>query len=331
MEKPRSKGSLWEMLRFLSEHSKGLKIAHLATLIGVSRVHIYKLRDRANQAGFEVEDHFTNPEVSKGWLRLKHPQSFSDIPITHEDLESLLTAVARMEPLTHTARFALNKLVQWKQSMRLSETPVVYYPLLDSYPQGLFDRVAKAIRTRRVVRVWYQNAKGQQKEYLFDPYVMVAWEPHFYLVGANHNSRSAGHDPITTLRLDQIQQLRLETQYFGKPAFDVKAYCQNQFGPFAGTGQPVRVRVHFAPEKAQFIKRTQRHPSQVVLDQDDGSVIWQIQCALSDDLVHFVSSYGPYARVLEPLALRERVLEWARGVINAHNHSPAQHALKGVE
>jgi len=42
---------------------------------------------------------------------------------------------------------------------------------------------------------------------------------------------------------------------------------------------------------------------------------------ISEDLVHFIVGYGPHARVLEPDGLRERVLEWARGVIESHTVS----------
>lgn len=80
----------------------------------------------------------------------------------------------------------------------------------------------------------------------------------------------------------------------------------------------MRVRVRFSPEKAGFIRRTRRHPTQQVEDLPDGSVIWQVRVPLSEDLVHFVIGYGPHALVLEPPELRERVVAWARGILEVY-------------
>jgi predicted DNA-binding transcriptional regulator YafY len=149
-------------------------------------------------------------------------------------------------------------------------------------------------------------------------------------VGANHNSREAGHDPIKDLRLDQVLELKLTTERFKKPVFDVRAYVQSRFRAFAGEGEPVRVRVWFSPEKAGYIRRTQRHPTQLVEDLPDGSVIWQVEVPLSEDLVHFIVGYGPHAKVLEPQELRRRVVAWAQGAVEANAEEKVPLSQKGV-
>ncbi len=80
----------------------------------------------------------------------------------------------------------------------------------------------------------------------------------------------------------------------------------------------MRVRVRFSPEKAGFIRRTRRHPTQVVEDLPDGSVVWQVEVPLSEDLVHLIAGYGPHAAVLEPEELRRRVVAWAKGAVAAN-------------
>jgi predicted DNA-binding transcriptional regulator YafY len=48
-------------------------------------------------------------------------------------------------------------------------------------------------------------------------------------------------------------------------------------------------------------------------------VVWAIQAPLSDDLVYWIVSYGPHAKVLQPKELRVRVLEWAKGAVDANS------------
>ena len=111
----------------------------------------------------------------------------------------------------------------------------------------------------------------------------------------------------------------------------MRAYAQRRFRAFAGEGAPVRVRVRFSPEKAGFIRRTRRHPTQVVEDLPDGSVVWQVEVPLSEDLVHFIVGYGPHATVLEPEELRRRVVAWAKGAVAANEGVLSPEGVTGLD
>ncbi|RIH88970.1 helix-turn-helix transcriptional regulator [Calidithermus roseus] len=314
-----------DFIQLLLGHPRGLSVQQIATRLGVARQSVYRLREKAQALGVWARTHEDDPEVPTGWMRLEDPKRVEmTFRLTQEEAEALKAAVARVESLTPLARQALQRLGRGEFSRVQKEEPVFYTPLADEYPEGLFERVTRAIRERRVCEVTYKNARGQVRTYRFDPYALIARDPHLYLVGANHNSRKAGHDPIKDLRLDQVQDLKLTRERFPKPAFDVRAYVQGRFRAFGGEGKPVCVRVRFSPEKAGFIRRTRRHPTQVVEGLEDGSVIWQVEVPLSEDLVHFIVGYGPHAAVLEPEELKLKVVEWARGAVEANL------SLKGV-
>lgn len=310
-----------DFISLLLERPSGLPWKDIAAHLKVKRQTVYRLREKAQSLGVWVLTHQDDPSVPPGWFRLENPKEVELLfRLTREEVEALKAAVTRVEHLTPLAKKALIKLGRGEVRAQ-AEEPVVYTPLTDEYPEGLFDRVVQAIRARRTCEVTYRNAKGEEKTYLFDPYALIARDPHLYLVGANHNSRKAGFDPIKELRLDQILDLKLTTARFQKPHFDVKAYAQSRFRAFSGEGAAVRVRVRFSPEKAGYIRRTKRHPTQTVEELSDGSVIWQVEVPLSEDLVHFIVGYGPHARVLEPEALRQRVVAWAKGAVEV-NASP---------
>lgn len=308
-----------EFIQILRENPGGVHWKEIARRLNVTRQTVYRLREKAQSLGIWVENH-------KGYFRLEEGEL--TFRLTREEVEALRAAVARVDHLTPLAQRALERLAQG-QAPR-GEKPLIYTPLVDEYPKGLFERAARAIRERRTCRVTYRNARGQVKTYLFDPYVFIARDPHLYLVGANHNSRRAGHNPILDLRLDQILELTLTQDRFPDPRFDVAAYAQSRFRAFAGEGEAQRVRVRFSPEKAGYIRRTRRHPTQRVEDLGDGSVIWEVRVPLSEDLVHFIASYGPHAQVLEPEALRERVVAWARGSLLANGALEAPLSPEGA-
>lgn len=306
-----------ELGQLLLDYPGGLHVRDIAQRLGVNVRSVYRLRDSFRSVhGIWLEEHAHNPEVPRGYLRLPKQGLKVQVGLTQDELEAIRTALARVRHLTPLAQQAAAKLAKGHPAaMALDEESVVYSALADFYPQGLYERVVQAIRLRQVTELTYRNAKNQVKSYRFDPYALVARDPHLYLVGANHNSRAAGHDPIKELRLDQVQEFKITCEHFTRPPFDVQEYARSRFGAFAAEGEAVRVRVWFSPEKAGFVQRSLRHPSQVVHEQLDGSAVWEVTVPLSEDLVHFVVGYGPHARVLEPKELREQVVEWARGTL----------------
>lgn len=225
-----------DFIRLLTDHPQGLSVQEIAGRLGIARQSVYRLRDKVQSLGLWVVTNSENPQIPRGWMRLEGDEGTQvTIRLSWAELEALRVALERVEPLTPLARRALDRLVPKATDMPTAE-PVLYSPMTDPYPEGLFQKVVKAIRHRRVCEVTYRNAKGEVKTYLFDPYVVVVRDPHLYLVGANHNSRAHGHDPIKELRLDQIVSLKLTPQRFPKPDFDVEAYVRGRFRAFAGDG-----------------------------------------------------------------------------------------------
>lgn len=310
-----------DFIALLREHPQGLPVQEIAHYLGIARQSVYRLRDRVHEVyGIWLEEHDSHPEVARGWLRLPKKGLDVQVSLIQDELEALLLAVKRLRHLTPLAQQALQKLAAGQPLAKaLNTEPILYSPLADEYPEGLFGRVAQAIRERQVAEVTYKNAKGQTKTYRFDAYTLIARDPHLYLVGANHNSRRFGHDPVKDLRLDQVLEFKLTPDHFAKSEFDVRTYAASRFRAFAGEGKPVCVRVQFSPEKAQFIRRTRRHPTQEVKDREEGGVVWEVEVPISEDLVHWIVSYGPHARVLEPEELRRRVVEWARGAVEVND------------
>lgn len=318
------KDCLPDFLQHLRAHPGGLAVGRIARDLGISRQHVYRLRDRVREIyGIWVDNASSDPLVPRGYLRIQSGGTASvAVTLSSEEAGALLTAATRIENLTPLARRALRRIVQGTPVASEAERePVVYSPLADDYPPGLYEKVAEAIRVRRTARITYRNARGEEKTYRFDPYILIARDPHLYLVGANHNSRAAGHDPVHELRLDQIVGFRLLRDRFPRPHFDVRAYCRGRFRWFPGEGMPVRVRVRFSPQKAGFIRRMRHHPTQTLTEEPDGSVVWEVRVPLCEDLVHWIVSYGPHATVIEPEELRRRVVEWAQGAAEA-NLSP---------
>ena len=318
-EKDNSVLRLIEFIEYLREHPQEHKISALAEHFNVKRNQIYRWMKYAfDRYGIPIDQ---APFTSRGSIKLgEGNHEVKRTQLDRFEVEALLAAASRIEALTPFAKEALLKL---EDSGRISDDhldiPILYTPLVDEYPEEFFERVVSAIRNYRVAALSYRNAKGQQKTYKFNSYALIVSEQHIHLVGVSHNSLKAGYDTIIRLRLDQIDKFILQRETFKKPKFDVKAYASKEFGPFSGEGESQSIKVQFSKEKAKYIERTKRHHNQKVSIQDDGTALWQITAPLSQDLVFWITSYGPHAKVIEPLELKEQVKAWAKGSLDANS------------
>ncbi len=310
---------LVEFVDYLREHPEQHKVAALAGHFGVDRNQIYRWAKYAyDRYGIPID---LPPLVERGCVKLgEGDHALKRVTLDRIEVEALLAAAVRIEALTPYARQALDKL---EDARRLPEDtlqdPVLYSPLMDEYAPELFERVVKAVRDYRVAQVSYTNARGERKTYLFNSYALIADGQHLYLVGIAHSSLEAGYDTVIPLRLDQIEHFVLQQGSFKKPSFDAKTYALREFGPFKAEGEVLSIKVRFSAEKARYIERTRRHESQRCVKHADGTLLWSISAPLNDALVYWITSYGPHATVLEPEELREQVLEWAQGSVNANS------------
>ena len=304
---------LSEFIGLLWDHSGGLSVREIAERLGVARTSVYRLRDQAAELRLNVEDNHTNPEVPLGTMRLSEAaRRLVGAPSPNGvELAALLSAIERAGPLREPARAALVKL-----QGREPEALPIYSPLIDDYDPELVERLVHAIQERRVLQLSYKNSQEVVQSYPFWGYALIARDPHLYLAG-----RLPEESQILELRVDQIQECKLLPEYFKKPDFNVVTYCQSKFRVFGGEGETCLVRIRFSAAKAGFARRTRRHASQSVEELADGSLIYQLQVPISEDLVHWIVGWGPHAEVLEPIELRQRVAQWARGCADANREA----------
>jgi predicted DNA-binding transcriptional regulator YafY len=314
-----------ELLDHLSKHPGLHKIADLVERYKVPRQTIHRWCDYLEERySVSIDKSNENVDVPRGHIKLNDnsPQVLN-ISLNSVELDALMMAAERIKPLTPLVKQAIRKLSQAKRLKNYKEeSSILHTPLYDEYatdPSEIFERVIKAIREQQIAELNYTNAKAETKAYKFNSYALLPHERHLHLVGVSHSSLEAGFETVIRLRLDQITEFKLTREHFEAPNFNVVEYAARGFGASSGDGKPQTIRVQFSAEKAQYVRRTKRHESQEVeTDKKDGSVVWQIHAPISEDLVHWVVSYGPHAKVLAPKELKTRVLEWAKGFIHAN-------------
>ena len=112
------------------------------------------------------------------------------------------------------------------------------------------------------------------------------------------------------------EAVRLDDEYSGKPV-DPNSFFENAFGVFQG-GEPEKIKLVFTPAIAEFIRERRWHGSQKVVRAEDGSVELTLHVAVTVELVNWVLGFGANVRVVQPLGLKEKILDAAVNVVKMY-------------
>jgi predicted DNA-binding transcriptional regulator YafY len=161
-----------------------------------------------------------------------------------------------------------------------------------------------AIRNRQQVWMRYFTAgRGELTERTVLPYHLHNFQGDWFLIA--YDTLRADYRIFLIGRIEKWQVLR-ET-FERDEDFSPADWIGNAFQVHGGD-EVVDVSIWFSPEKAQFIRERQWHPSQHIEEREDESLVLHLQTAGLVEIKHWVLQFGRGAEVLAPASLRETCL-----------------------
>ncbi|WP_352425675.1 helix-turn-helix transcriptional regulator [Aminomonas paucivorans] len=206
------------------------------------------------------------------------------------------------------------------QGERLGRCAVVAQPVSALDP-GVFEALLGAIANRQRVRFRYRSPYGDKafREQHADPWGVFFRAHAWYLWG-----RTVAHGNESTWRVGRIRSLvPLGGEDYVPPPGDecLASLAASAWYAAPGEGRhPVSVRIR--PPLASVVSETRWHPSQVLVQQDDGAVVLAARVPDLDEVARWVLASAPCAEVLEPSALADRVRELALEVAGIPEPAP---------
>jgi proteasome accessory factor B len=104
--------------------------------------------------------------------------------------------------------------------------------------------------------------------------------------------------------------------------FDLAKHLSGSFGVFHSDGD-VTVKVRFAQPVARYVHESHWHASQKLSKQRDGSVLAEFRLSTTEEIKHWIMSFGRHAVVLEPADLRKAIAEEAQITLQNHSRNAA--------
>lgn len=161
-----------------------------------------------------------------------------------------------------------------------------------------------AIKYKRKLKVTY-NAQEDTKDFTLNPYKIVFINENFYLSCESEYG-------FTMLRVQNITNVDVKKETFRKN-FDIVDFIKTIQTPFAKYTEDFRknmihVKLQISKEKSRFFKLKKFFASQKIeKTNEDGSVIVAYTFTQISEILTFVLSWLPHAKVLEPKELKDEI------------------------
>ena len=164
---------------------------------------------------------------------------------------------------------------------------------------GLLDQLYQAILNTKQLRInYYSYNKNSISERDIDPYALTFRGHTWHLVAFCHIQNE-----ILLFKINCIKTLDYTGKVFSYPTnFSLKEYIGNSWQSMRG--KETEVMVKFDARIAPLIKEVNWHPTQYIENLPDGSIIYTVTVAGTEEIRSWILSYGDEAEVLFPESLR---------------------------
>ena len=301
----------WKIIQSLISSRHGKSASDLAEALHCHRRTVYRDLEALQAAGFPV---YTDRIGGKNlWALLDTAKNSIPIPFSLPELMALYFSRGMMKVLRDTVFFDsleslfdkikatlppeyIDYLGNIEDSLEVRAKPYKQYGKL----REVIEKVSEAAVNKKHIEIaYYTMSRKSQTRRKIAPYKIWFFDGTFYLI-ANCGLR----EDIRIFALDRIKDLAITDESFTTPEdFSIDEFMRSSFGVFHG--EPIHVRIWFAPEIAEYIGEKIWHDSQRLESQSDGSVIFEAEVAGIEEIKYWVLKWGAKARVLAPDSLRD--------------------------
>lgn len=181
------------------------------------------------------------------------------------------------------------------------------------------DIVVNAAAELRPVSCRHRDASGRETRTQLHPYAIVLYADRLYLV-----ARELPSDQVRVLPMHEVHDpIVSTTEHFELPAdFTVAQYFPRHFG-HPDAARKVRVVIDFSAQVAEAVRGRRFSPTQRFSNLRGGGVRLSMNVGDLSEVARWVLGFGDQARVVEPDALRERIMQELRGALSLYRERKA--------
>lgn len=246
------------------------------------------------------------------YYRYDDPEySITNTPLSEQDLRVMSEAVEVLRQFKGFGYFQgmtdiVSRLEDHVTSARQHTVPVIDFEKNENL-KGLehLDMIYHAINGKQVLSVKYRSFKARSAGViLFCPYLLKEYRNRWFVFGLVKKGRV-----LRNLALDRIHRLTVATdeRYIENSLFNPSTFFDDLVGVTKGLNSKAeKVRFRANKNDAPYILTKPIHRSQQLIEtKEDGSMIFEIEVVINQELQREFFGFANGVRVLEPPHLAE--------------------------
>ena len=171
-----------------------------------------------------------------------------------------------------------------------------------------FEEVGLGLLKRKQLEIeYYVKSRDENTKRIISPQQMIYYRENWYLDAYCHlrnDLRSFSLDGIVSAKLTDLVAQDVSSK-------ELNEHFTQSYGIFSGKASQ-RAKLRFAPERARYIKKELWHPEQISTIDESGFLVIEFDFNQDPELIMDILKHGSHVEVLEPLTLKEKVLEEMR-------------------
>lgn len=327
-------GRQWKIIQTLISSHQGRSAADLADELECHPRTVYRDLEALQVAGFPI---YTERVDGKNlWSVLDTVKHQMPVPFTFTELMALYFSTDLLKIFKETVFYeSLESLLQkirttlppdslqyvknLEQTIEVGIKPYCDYARFREILNRVHDA---AVRRKSIEIVYFTMSRRKETRRKVDPYRIWFFNGTFYLIAYCH-TRCA----VRIFAVNRIKMLHLTNEPFKiQEGFNFDAFTQSSFGVFQG--DLVRIKVRFSREVAGYIREKTWHPSQTILNQEDGSIVFEAEVPWSVEVRAWIMGWSTDALLLEPHALKQEIQAEARLIAERYNENAQTPSLQ---
>jgi len=321
-----------QIIRFMAllrelDTLRGLYVPKLAKSLGVTKRTIYRDLEAIEDSGYPIYKDKIGSRPAWRFVE-SYKSSVKELSISSSEMLAMWSALSLLKNLKGTPfEGDLTNLIRKIEALnnngnglkKLGKTLFVQLSkgAKDYSAHGRIIRnLLKAIMESRVCLLDYYSFHSEKMKKLeIHPYHLSEYRKGLYI-----HCYSIAHAKYLMLAVERIEKLTISEQMFDPDnSIDFENLTQSGIGIVSGKQESIELT--FPKKVAKYIKERQWHPSQKIKSMKNGGVNLSLKACVDFELVHWISGFGPFVKVIKPINLKKQI---------AQRHADALHQYDSV-